>query len=106
MRSRFADTDVSIRFLKLRPAKQALEHSRDFQGPIRLLLTDIMTPPHERPEPAGEVSSLRPGIKEIFTSGYTNDAIARQGVLDPAAAVIQNPIVLKRACAYSHRLGL
>jgi CheY-like chemotaxis protein len=81
-------------------------HSKDFQGPIHLLLTDIMTPRMSGPEPAGEVSSLRPGIKVIFTSGYANDAIARQGVLDPAVAVIQNPIVLKRACAYSHRLGL
>ena len=70
------------------------------------MLTDIMTPRMSGPEPAGEVSSLRPGIKVIFTSGYTNDAIAREGVLDPAVAVIQNPIVLKRACAYSHRLGL
>ena len=81
-----------------------LEHSKDFLGPIHLLLTDIMTPLMSGPEPAGEVSSLRPGIKVIFTCGYANDAIARQGVLDPAVAVIQN--VLKRACAYSHRLGL
>lgn len=35
--------------------------------------------------------SLRPGIKVIFTSGYTDDAIARQGVLDPGVAFIQKP---------------
>ncbi len=43
------------------------------------------------PELASQMESLRPGIKVIFTSGYTDDAIARQGVLDPAVAFIQKP---------------
>jgi signal transduction histidine kinase len=37
------------------------------------------------------VYSERPGIKIIFTSGYTDDAIIRQGLLDPAIAFIQKP---------------
>jgi two-component system, cell cycle sensor histidine kinase and response regulator CckA len=35
--------------------------------------------------------AARPGIKVIFTSGYTDDAIARQGALDPVVAFIQKP---------------
>jgi FixJ family two-component response regulator len=43
------------------------------------------------PDLAVQVKSLRPGIEVIFTSGYTDDAIARQGILDPAAAFIEKP---------------
>ncbi len=43
------------------------------------------------PELAQQMLSLHPGIKIIFTSGYTDDAIARQGVLDPSVAFIQKP---------------
>jgi FixJ family two-component response regulator len=43
------------------------------------------------PELAAQIASLRPGIKIIFTSGYTDDAIARQGILDPTVAFIQKP---------------
>jgi FixJ family two-component response regulator len=43
------------------------------------------------PELARQLATLRPGVKVIYTSGYTNDAIARQGVLDPTVAFIQKP---------------
>lgn len=43
------------------------------------------------PELARQMESLRPGVKVIFTSGYTDDAIARQGLLDPNIAFIQKP---------------
>jgi two-component system, cell cycle sensor histidine kinase and response regulator CckA len=70
---------------------KALQHARDFRGPIHLLLTDIVMPGMNGPDLARQLVSLRPGIKVIFTSGYTDDAIARQGVLDPAVAFIQKP---------------
>jgi len=43
------------------------------------------------PELARQIAALRPEVRVIFTSGYTNDAIARQGVLDPSVAFIQKP---------------
>jgi CheY-like chemotaxis protein len=70
---------------------KALQHAKDFRGPIHLLLTDIVMPGMNGPDLARQLVSLRPGIKVIFTSGYTDDAIARQGVLDPAVAFIQKP---------------
>jgi CheY-like chemotaxis protein len=82
---------VGYTVLEASSGAEALEHAKDFQGPIHLLLTDVVMPGMSGPELAGELSSRRPGIKVIFTSGYANDAIARQGVLDPAVAVIQKP---------------
>jgi PAS domain S-box-containing protein len=71
--------------------KDALEHAKEFSGIIHLLLTDIVMPEMSGPELAAELAAARPGIKIIYTSGYTDDAIARQGILDPAVAFIQKP---------------
>jgi CheY-like chemotaxis protein len=71
--------------------KEALQKAADFNGTVHLLLTDVVMPELSGPELAAEMASLRPGIKIIFTSGYTDDAIARQGILDPTVAFIQKP---------------
>ena len=71
--------------------KDALERAKAFDGIIHLLLTDIVMPEMSGPELAAQIGALRPGIKTIFTSGYTDDTIARQGILDPAVAFIQKP---------------
>ncbi|MGB7848093.1 MAG: response regulator [Candidatus Acidiferrum sp.] len=70
---------------------EALEHAKEFQGPIHLLLTDVVMPGMSGPELASELASLRPGIKVIFTSGYTDDTIARQVGFDRAVAFIHKP---------------
>lgn len=70
---------------------EALQKAKDFAGTIHLLLTDVVMPEMNGPELATDMVSLRPGIKVIFTSGYTDDAIARQGVLDPDVTFIQKP---------------
>jgi two-component system, cell cycle sensor histidine kinase and response regulator CckA len=82
---------VGYTVLAASSGRKALQHAKDFQGPIHLLLTDVVMPGMSGPELVGQMASLRPGIKVIFTSGYTEDAIARQGVLDPAVAFIQKP---------------
>ena len=77
--------------LEAASGREALQKAKEFDGPIHLLLTDIVMPEMSGPELARHMTELRPEIKIIFTSGYTNDAIARQGVLDPAVAFIQKP---------------
>jgi PAS domain S-box-containing protein len=71
--------------------EKALQWAKEFDGPIHLLLTDVVMPEMSGPELANQLASLRPGMKIIFTSGYTDDAIARQGILDPEVAFIQKP---------------
>ena len=82
---------VGYTVLEASSGKEALQRAKEFAGPIHLLLTDVVMPEMSGPELASQMVSLRPGIKVIFTSGYTDDAIARQGVLDPAVAFIQKP---------------
>ena len=70
---------------------EALRHSEEFQGPIHLLLTDVVMPEMNGRELADQIVRKRPGIKVLFTSGYTDDAIVRHGVLEPGIAFIQKP---------------
>ena len=77
--------------LEAASGKDALQRASEFAGCIHLLLTDVVMPEMSGPELACNLATLRPGIKVIFTSGYTDDAIARQGVLDPGVAFIQKP---------------
>ena len=69
----------------------ALQKAYEYNGKIHLLLTDMVMPEMSGPDLAGKLAAIRPGMKIIFTSGYTADKIARQGVLDSSAAFIQKP---------------
>ena len=40
---------------------------------------------------AAQLVSLRPGMKVLFMSGYTDDAIVRHGVLSEGTAFLQKP---------------
>jgi PAS domain S-box-containing protein len=71
--------------------KDALQRAKEFDGTIHLLLTDVAMPEMSGPELADQLTLHRPGIKVIFTSGYTDDAIARQGILDSTVAFVQKP---------------
>jgi two-component system, cell cycle sensor histidine kinase and response regulator CckA len=71
--------------------KAALQRANDFAGTIHLLLTDIVMPEMSGPELAVQLKALRPEIKVIFTSGYSDTSIVQKDVLDSAAAFIQKP---------------
>jgi two-component system cell cycle sensor histidine kinase/response regulator CckA len=70
---------------------EALQKAKDFDGTIHLLLTDVVMPAMSGPELARYMAALRPATKVLFTSGYTSEAIVRQGDLNPAGAFIQKP---------------
>ncbi len=82
---------VGYTVLEAASGAEALHKSLEFDGAIHLLLTDVVMPEMTGPELAKRMTALYPGIKIIFTSGYTDDAIARQGVLDSAVAFVQKP---------------
>jgi len=71
--------------------KDALQRAKEFAGTIHVLLTDVVMPEMNGPELASQLTLLRPGIKVIFTSGYTDDAVARQGIHDSTVAFVQKP---------------
>jgi len=56
-----------------------------------LLITDVVMPNMGGRELVERVEKIRPGLKVLYTSGYTDDAIVRQGVLDAGVPFIQKP---------------
>ena len=71
--------------------REALMLSENHGGTIHLLLTDVVMPKMSGRELAERVTSRRRGIKVIYMSGYTNDAIVQHGVLESEMAFLQKP---------------
>ena len=71
---------------------EALRRSRDYDGPIHLMMTDVVMPGMSGRELASEIVPTRPGLRILFTSGYTNDDLGPHGVLGPGRAFVQKPL--------------
>jgi signal transduction histidine kinase/ActR/RegA family two-component response regulator len=70
---------------------QALELSRTHPGPIDLLVTDVVMPQMSGAELASRLTPLRPAMRVLYISGYTDDAIGHHGVLEPGVAFLHKP---------------
>ena len=70
---------------------EALRMAEDFDGKIHLLVTDVIMPHMNGPELAEKLSLVRPGLKILYVSGYSNNDISDHGVLDTGVELLQKP---------------
>lgn len=73
---------------------EALELASRQAGDIHLLMTDVIMPEMNGRELAARLSLSRPGLKILFMSGYTDDVLTIDGVLDEKMFFLQKPFTL------------
>ena len=79
------------RVLDAENGEDALRVSKEHEGPIHLLLTDVIMPKMGGKKLAERLQPLYPRMKVIYMSGYTDNTIIRHGVLAPKLNFIQKP---------------
>jgi len=71
--------------------EEGIRLARQHDGKIDLVLTDVVMPIMGGKEMADALRASHPGIKFLFTSGYTDDALMQHGVLRPDVKFLQKP---------------
>ena len=79
------------RVLEAPNANEALRICGREREPIHLVLTDVVMPHMSGRELAAKLAAMRPEIKVLYMSGYTDNVIVHHGVLDAGANYIQKP---------------
>jgi DNA-binding NtrC family response regulator len=73
--------------------EEALRRVDTVGAPVRLLLTDVVMPRMSGPDLAKSVRLVRPEIKVLFMSGYTDEAMSLHGALAAGIQFIQKPFL-------------
>jgi CheY-like chemotaxis protein len=84
-------TRQGYRVLEAEGGSEALALVASRKEPIHLLLTDVIMPALGGQDLAVQLLPMRPDMRVLFASGYTDDALVQQGVLQPGADLIQKP---------------
>jgi PAS domain S-box-containing protein len=85
---------AGYRILAARNGREALLILKRHSGPVHLMLTDVVMPGMSGRALAARLAGVRPKMKILYTSGYTDDAILRHGVLGEGAQFISKPFTM------------
>lgn len=75
--------------------EDALRASREYCGPIHLMISDVVMPKMSGPRLAEQLAAERPTMKVLFVSGYAETTVLRHGKIDVTARFLQKPFSLK-----------
>ncbi len=112
----FVEDDDAVRTLTLRglrkhgfrivaasSGEQALKLFEAAEGKIDLLVTDVIMPGMNGPALAKTLRGRRPRLNVLFVSGYTDDALGANGVLDAGVDLMQKPFSADQLAARMRR---
>ncbi len=79
------------RVIAAQHGKEAMDIATKEEGRIDLVLTDIVMPGMNGRGLVERLAGIRPRIKSLYMSGYTDDDIVRRGFVEPSKSFLQKP---------------
>jgi signal transduction histidine kinase/ActR/RegA family two-component response regulator len=81
------------RVLEAVRGEDAMRQAANHNGRIHLLLADVVLPEMSGPQVVEQIRATQPGIRVLYMSGYTDEAIAHHGILESAQPFLQKPFL-------------
>ena len=79
------------RILQARDGVEAVRKAEALEGPIHLLVTDVVMPRMNGAELALRFAEIRPETEVLYVSGYPKNVVAQHGVIDPDMRLLMKP---------------
>jgi two-component system cell cycle sensor histidine kinase/response regulator CckA len=89
-------SDLGYKILEAADGQEALDVCQHHEGPIGLVITDVVMPGMSGTELAAMLESCIPKTPVLFISGYTGGALVEHGVLDEGMSFLQKPFSRER----------
>jgi PAS domain S-box-containing protein len=96
---------LGYRLLVAADGVEALATAHRHPAPIHLLATDVVLPQMSGSALAAQLRAVRPELRVLYMSGYTDDEIVRRGLLAPSTVFLQKPFT-RRGLAEAVRTAL
>ncbi len=74
---------------------EALDLAERLDGPIHLLITDVIMPGMNGKALKNSIQNIKPGIKILFMSGYSSEVITHRGILEENVNFLQKPFSIE-----------
>ncbi len=87
-------TDHGYAVIAAAGGEEALRLAEAHEGPIHLVVTDVVMPGMSGRELVDRLVPRRPEARILYLSGYASDEMVRHGVLDPGASLLTKPFSL------------
>lgn len=85
--------DLGYTVLEAKHANDAMAHLVN-GAPVDVMLTDIVMPDINGRKLADQAASVRPGLRVLFMTGFTKNAVVHNGVLDAGVHFLAKPFTL------------
>jgi signal transduction histidine kinase/ActR/RegA family two-component response regulator len=86
-------TDRGYKVLEATRGQEALRICRTHKGQIDIALVDVVMPEWSGPDVVKRIVALKPSLRVLFISGYTDEALIHHGILQSGAAFLQKPFL-------------